>query len=323
LVRITDMRGVDLTVFDFDFDLTWVALFMNPGQKIYGRYGGRDAGKAEDWLSLAGLKHAMKAALAKHETDAKLTGVALPRPIKYAEQFPAAAKLGKKNCIHCHQVYDFRREWLIGQGKWSREELWVYPLPENVGLSVAKDQGNLVAKVAADLPAAQAGLKVGDKLLEVNGFTITSYGDLQYALHNAPKQGTIAIRWQRQGEELVGKMELKAGWRVSDISWRGSMWGVEPRAYVYGRDLTVAEKDKLGLGPKQLAFSQGNYVPPCAYQAGIRSGDIITGADGKKLDMNMLQFNVWVRVNYQNGDRIVYNIFRDGKKLEIPMLLGP
>jgi S1-C subfamily serine protease len=265
----------------------------------------------------------MKAALAAHQKDPGGEGVPLPRPIKQSDHFPAAAKLGKNSCIHCHQVYDFRRDWLLEQKKWSQDELWVYPPPENVGLVVAKDQGNLVEKVLPDSPAARAGLKAGDVLQEVNGYKVVSYGDLQYALHNAPRQGAIDAHWQRQGKAATGKVELKAGWRVSDISWRGSMWGVQPKAHVFGLDLTTTQKTKLGLAPKQLAFTQGSYVAPPAYQAGLRSGDIVTGADGKKLEMSMLQFNVWVRLHYSPGGQIVYNILRDGKKMDIPMMLAP
>jgi predicted metalloprotease with PDZ domain len=315
------MRGVDLTVFDFDYDLTWAAFFMNAGQKIYGRYGGRDAGPAEQWLSLAGLKYAMKKALDAHLQEPAAKGLPLVKVIAQVEKYPAAAKVKKNNCIHCHEVYDFHRDWLTSQGKWSQEELWVYPPPANIGLTMSANQGDKVEYVGATSPAAQAGLKPGDLLVKVNGVPIASYGDLQYALHLAPKQGSIDASWKQKGKLLASKIELMAGWRQSDISWRGSMWGVEPKAHVYGRDLTVAEKGNLGLGPKQLAFSQGSYVPPPAYQAGIRANDIIIGADGKKLEMTMLQFNVWVRLNYKSGDMIVYNILRDSKKLNIPMLL--
>ena len=36
----------------------------------------------------------------------------------------------------------------------------------------------------------------------------------------------------------------------------------------------------------------------------------------------MLQFNVFIRLNFQPGDRIVYNVIRNGKRLEIPMTLA-
>jgi serine protease Do len=272
-------------------------------------------------LSLAGLKYAMKKALNAHQQEPAAKGVPVVKAIEQVEKYPAAAKVKKNNCIHCHEVYDFHRDWLTSQGQWSQDELWVYPPPANIGLTMARDQGDRIESVDAGSPAAQAGLKAGDLLAFVNGYPIASYGDLQYALHKAPKVGSIDASWKHKGEFVSGKITLKAGWRKSDISWRGSMWGVEPQAHVYGRDLTVAEKAKLSLGPKQLAFSQGSYVPPPAYKAGIRANDIILGADGKTLEMTMLQFNVWVRLNYKAGDTIVYNLLRDGKKMNIPMLL--
>ena len=37
---------MDLRRFEFDFDLTWYAFFLNADETIYGRYGGRDATSA-------------------------------------------------------------------------------------------------------------------------------------------------------------------------------------------------------------------------------------------------------------------------------------
>ena len=59
-----------------------------------------------------------------------------------AEQYTAAKRLTPRGCIHCHNVYDFRREELQTSGKWRLDELWVYPLPENVGLTAEADRGN-------------------------------------------------------------------------------------------------------------------------------------------------------------------------------------
>ena len=45
-VRLTQITGYDLRLFDFDQDLTWAAFFMNADGYVYGRFGGRDAGQA-------------------------------------------------------------------------------------------------------------------------------------------------------------------------------------------------------------------------------------------------------------------------------------
>ena len=99
------------------------------------------------------------------------------------------------------------------------------------------------------------------------------------------------------------------------------MWTMPPAPGIYGKNLTSAEKKRLGLGEKQVAFRQGNYVPPRTRRAGVRAGDIIHGVDGKKLEMTMLQFNVYIRVNYDVGDRIQLNVIRGGKRFVIPMTL--
>ena len=77
----------------------------------------------------------------------------------------------------------------------------------------------------------------------------------------------------------------------------------------------------LGLSEKRMAFRQGNYVPPIPKRAGILAKDIFIGVDGKKLEMKMLQFNVYMRTNYNVGDKVTFNIIRNGKRLDIPMTL--
>lgn len=315
------MRGVDLTTFDFDYDLTWQAFFMNANEYVYGRYGGRDEGPAEKGLSIAALKYAMRAALASHLSDRNKRPERLNKEVRHVEQFSAARRVKNDACIHCHQVHDFRREQLMRANKWSRDEVWVYPPPENIGLTLDSKQGDRIQAVKADSPAQRAGLRRGDVIERLADRPVASYGDVQYALHRAAKRDRLSIVWQRAGETHRGTLVLSDGWRESDISWRGSMWGLEPQAYVYGQDLTVAEKRELGLSASRLAFRQGNFVPPESRQAGIRARDIILGIDGKELEMKMLQFNAYVRLNYKIGDRIVFNVVRNGVRRDIPMKL--
>src|SRR5947209_6141499 len=115
LVHVENMRGVNLNVFEFDYDLTWAALFLSADERVYGRYGSRDADDAEKRLSLAGLRHAMQVALAIHHRppDPPAAGV---KPSRTVEQYPAAKQLTQSACIHCHQAYDFRREARRGEG---------------------------------------------------------------------------------------------------------------------------------------------------------------------------------------------------------------
>src|SRR5947209_4089124 len=116
------MRGVNLNVIDFDYDLVWAALFLNADEHVYGRYGGRDAESADRYLSLAGLKYALEQALAAHRRWTNEPSAAAAAPVRRVEEYPAAKGLKETACIHCHQVYDFGREAALASGTWRRAD---------------------------------------------------------------------------------------------------------------------------------------------------------------------------------------------------------
>lgn len=90
---------------------------------------------------------------------------------------------------------------------------------------------------------------------------------------------------------------------------------------VHGDDLTPREKKALGLGEKRLALRQGNFVTPPARQAGVRQNDVIVGVDGKELEMTGRQFAVYVKLNYKVGDKVTYNLLRDGRRVDVELTL--
>src|SRR6266545_3184129 len=94
------MRGVDLDVFDFDYDATWMALFLNAEGKVLGRYGGRHPDAAGAYLSPAGLRHALSAALAAHREQPPAGKAPPARASRTAEQYPAARRVAPRACIH-------------------------------------------------------------------------------------------------------------------------------------------------------------------------------------------------------------------------------
>src|SRR5262249_36156402 len=203
----------------------------------------------------SGLGYALQQALAAHHREARQPSAVTALPVRTVEEYPAAIRRQTSKCIHCHNVYDFRREALQAAGRWKLDELWVYPLPENVGVTLGVDEGNRVRSVAVGSPAEQIGLRADDRLTSVNGLPVASLADVQFALHRAPLQGAIPVRWQRGEKTLTGDLALADGWRKTDLSWRWSLRGLEPVPWVAGEDLTAAEKQKLGLSEKRLAFA--------------------------------------------------------------------
>ena len=67
-VRLVKANDLDLTLFQFDYDLTFAVFFMNADRTIYGRYGTRSSvQEAAKDVSLEGLAESMAAALKLHE----------------------------------------------------------------------------------------------------------------------------------------------------------------------------------------------------------------------------------------------------------------
>jgi hypothetical protein len=322
LLRLTNMRGVDLDLFEFDYDLTWMAFFLNAEGNVYGRFGGRDPDSATKYLRLPALRHALEKALAAHRQGPPDARPDADRPIRTVEQYPAAGQLAPGACIHCHQVYGFRREALQAAGRWRLDEVWVYPLPENVGLSLDPECGDRVRGVRPGSPADRAKIVESDVLESLAGRAIASFADMQYALHKAPESGAVEVMWRRAGQVHHGRLELVPGWRRTDVSWRWSLRGLEPGPNLHGEDLTAQEKKILGLSERQLAFRQGPFVSQPAQQAGIHQNDIIVGLDGKRLEMTARQFGAYVRLNYRPGASVTVNLLRAGRRLDLVMKLA-
>lgn len=320
LVRLLKVTGVDLSLFDFDYDLTWVGFFLNADEVVYGRYGGRDARDADARMSLPGLKHAMRAALEAHKKNQEKPRARPDKPL-LAEKYPDAKRIRRGECIHCHQVYELRRAEEKAAGKWQRQDLWVYPLPENVGLTLDVDRGNAVRTVVADSAAAKAGVKAGDVVRKLNDRPVASFADAQYALHRAPAKGEVVIAWERNGTSMSGTLALSDGWRKTNVTWRPSMLDILPSMPLNGDDLTPKEKQALGLPEKRLAFRQDAKVHRDAQAWGIQGGDVIVGIDGMALEMSMSDFLGHVRKNYLVGDKITFNVLRGGKRVDLPATL--
>jgi hypothetical protein len=322
-VRVTNMRGANLNVFEFDYDLTWAAFFMNADEEIYGRYGGRDADSADKYLTLAGLKYALRAALATHRREWTARPEGPPKLIVTVEQSPAAQRMKSHACVHCHQVYDFRRADLQAAGKWRVDDVWTLlpPEPQSLGLTLDPEQGNRMTAVAFPSAAGTAGLEPGDTLTRINGLPIHSFADVQHALRHAGAMGKVTVAWEHGGKPRTAELTLAPGWRRTDISWRPFVAGLSPAPGVFGPDLTAEEKKSLGLSEKSLAFYQADYVPPRAHQAGIQPHDVILGIDDKTLKMTMAQFSAYIRLNYNVGDQVTLNVVRRGQRLRLSLTL--
>jgi S1-C subfamily serine protease len=297
-----------------------MVFFLNADGKMYARYGGRDGSGPDERQSLEGLRYTMQSVLDMHRAPEKAFAPRDDPSTKTVRQIPGAR--GSRRCFHCHNVRETLNADLKRRGKWERELAWRYPLPDNLGLILEVHRGNVVEQVTPNSPAARAGLQKGDVLQKLNGVPVHSLADAQFALDRAPKAGQIPLAWKRAGEARSGTVALPDGWRKGDITWRPSLQHLIPTLPVYGNDLSAGDKKALGLPEDQMAFRQKSQIHSRAKAAGIQAGDVIVGIDGRTFrGMTVDAFHRFVSRDYLVGDRVQLDIFREGKRMSLPLTL--
>jgi S1-C subfamily serine protease len=91
-------------------------------------------------------------------------------------------------------------------------------------------------------------------------------------------------------------------------------------------ELTAEQTAKLGLpsGDAALEVRWINPEGPGGRQAktdGLREKDIVVGLDGKPIRMDSRQFNANLKLHYRVGERLPLTILRDGRRIELSLLL--
>ena len=332
-VRQVEMKGVDLSQFQFDYDLNWAAMFINADGTVYARYGTQSAKGADAYNSIESLEKTMRRVLALHKNypanKATLAGkLGRPKPYKTALQMPGmkhrsklASSTARNNCVHCHNIHDAEHEQLHDAGRLTHDALWRYPLPDNLGLQLDPGDGRIVTAVKANSPADKVGLRPGDVLTHADGQALTSIADLQWVLHNLPNtQASVTLKATRGERAIEKKLAMRAGWKKTDISWRGSLWSIKPVLATWCAPMKEKQVKLLRLakGVKPLEVRWINTGRPegrNAKRAGLRQGDIIIGMEGKPLRMRSEHFNMHVKLNYKVGDKLPLTLLRKGKRI--------
>lgn len=335
-VRQVEMKGVDLSQFQFDHDLNWAGMFINADGTVYARYGTQSAEGSDAYNSIEGLLNTMNRVLELHANypanKAELEGkLGKPKPMSNALDMPGmrnrekyAKQTQRDNCIHCHNIHDAEHFHALETGTWSIEQMWKYPLPDNLGLRIDRKSGVRISEVVNGSAAESAGVEAGEDVLRMNGQRITSIADMQWVLHHLPNtDGQVDMETSRSGKHTL---PLKAGWRKTDFSWRGSMWNCPPRLQVWMPPVSDEVRTKLGLPESNTALEVRwiNREGPGgeqAFQDGLREKDVIVALDGKPFQLDTRQFQMHVKLNYKVGDTLPLTVDRAGERKEIELKL--
>lgn len=325
------MADVDLAQFQFDYDLTWAAMFLNADGTVYGRFGTRSIEGAMAHISVAALKNAMARALDLHAgypaNRAQFADKRGPEP-KWRRALDIPALKGRfgerseeqtqrKGCIHCHHVHDGWNQTAQNAGTFDTDSMWKYPLPNNVGMAMDVDSGNIVASVAEGSFAATAGILAGDVVASMSGQPIISQADMQWVLHHAPPECEIEVEVIRNGARSTKTLSVSGEWKRSNIVWRASFPSIAPHLWVRAPELSVEEKAALGLPEDALALKVTTIWAGAARRAGLMIDDVIVDAGGHTAAMGDGEFKIWLKLNYKDGDSLPTTVLRDGERVSL------
>ncbi len=334
-VRQVEMKGVDLTQFQFDHDLNWAAMFINADGTVYARYGTQSAEGPDAFNSIEGLQQTMKRVLKLHENypnnKSELAGKrAKQKPYKTALEMPGLPgssaqfqqQTTRRNCIHCHMIHDAENEHAQKSGTFKQDMLWRYPLPNNIGVSVDAKHGCRITRV--EQSASDSGLRAGDEITHLNGQAVTSIADMQWVLHNlSNKSEKVEVKTTAGKTRTI---TTNAGWKKTDISWRGSIWTISPRLRVWAPEAPANKRRGLDLADSDGALevrwiNGGKPGGRAARSSGLRQGDIIVAVDGKPVPNNPSRFQLHVKLNYEVGQSVPLTIVRGGRRMKINLKL--
>lgn len=338
-VRMIQGNGMDLSLFQFDYDLTFAAFFLNSDRTIYGRYGSRSGEQAGKDVSVEGFGRALERALELQKgypgNKEQLAGKQ-PRPalVKQPEDFPSLkGKYGANidftgkvvaSCIHCHMIRESERLYYRNRDKKIPEEvLFPYPMPDALGVHMNPERCATVESVKSSSPAQRAGFQAGDEIQELNGQRLISTADIQWILEGARAGDLLTATVSREGQTQRLKLALPERWREQDESgWRVGNWDMRRMAFggMFLKAATEEERTKAGIPTGKLALRAehvGEYGEHAvAKKAGLQKGDIITSVAGDDKEMTEAQAMALVLDETKRGDPVKFRAKRGSSELE-------
>jgi serine protease Do/serine protease DegQ len=172
---------------------------------------------------------------------------------------------------------------------------------------VAGGEGAQVADVQGNSPAAQAGLKVGDVVMALNGRPVRGPAELRARLSVVPVGESVDLLVNRDKEKPV---VLKA--RIGELE-KGQVAGGQAIGKLVGAVVAPAERKGLPGRNRAVLVTSVEAGSP-AFVHGVRAGDLIIGVNQKRVTSVPELAKA-----LQGTGRIALNVIRGDIQLAIPI----
>jgi serine protease Do len=167
------------------------------------------------------------------------------------------------------------------------------------------EHGVVLGKIVPDSPAAKAGLKENDVVMEINGQRVEGTEQFRRMIREIPagRQAQLTIWRDGKSQTLaatIGKLEPHVNanvvtapgtfaFQMPDMSHLGEMmeanpwFGGQPRLGIDAEDLEGDFGNYFGAPDGEGVLIRGVFSDSPAAKAGVKVGDVITSVDGDRV----------------------------------------
>ncbi len=208
---------------------------------------------------------------------------------------------------------------LITTGKVTRGYLGVsiQDIDENIakGMQMSKTEGVLVGTVVEGSPAAKAGIRTGDVILEFNNANVSSSVELRNSIASQSPGSAVKLKVRRDGKLLLFTVRLESLPSGEVAESRADERPIVPSVLGFKAEEQVgqiAEKLNMKPAPGMVVVSE---VDPSsnAFMAGLRKRDIILAVN--RQDVTSLAVYRSLIKSVKKGDLIFLLVNRGGEKI--------
>jgi serine protease Do len=212
------------------------------------------------------------------------------------------------------------QEQIVKTGKVTHGRLGVQIQPVDQSLAnsfgLKSPAGALVAKVEPGSAAAEAGVKVGDVIMEYNGKPVVDASQLSMRVNTtAPgERATLTIWRSGKQQTLTAKIRSSTEQVASADAGTGPGASEQSQLGLTLRPLTHDERTEAGVANGLVVErAQGH-----AAEAGIQEGDVILGVDGTPVE-SVAQLRKLVQEHHK---QVALLIQRGDNRLFVPLAVG-
>lgn len=192
-------------------------------------------------------------------------------------------------------------------------------LAESFGLN--KPRGALVSRVVGDSPAAAAGFKAGDVILQFDGKTVDASSDLPPIVGRTLVGKEVDVQIMRDNKRQILQVTIEELPEEEELAINNSKQGrfIDTRLSLEVADIKQNQRDKLGLESGGVMVMKVEKGP--AINAGMRPGDVILSLNN--IELKDAHHFVEVAKELPEGRPIPVLIQRGGESQFLALKIAP